>query len=293
MSKKEEPDMKRLFAILIALALLLGQTAVLAEGTAEATEGIRVGDYLTFGTWEQDNNKPNGTEPIEWLVLEVQGSKALVISRYGLVHTRYSTGNGSQTWYNSNIRGMLNDDFFYGAFTEEERAAAREVQRRLQLVIDGNNDGIWDWDLSDESTESVFWSDRAEQLLGLEQGGLGGSFDVFRSMLLPEDRDEFNKALRRHLMFGEAFDLELRARAGAAADGEGELRHFRICGKAKRDESNRPVRMAGSLSDITDRNLTLDEAEERARVYYAQGHDAEVRDEETEESVMLLTHDND
>ena len=123
MSKKEEPDMKRLFAILIALALLLGQTAVLAEGTAEATEGIRVGDYLTFGTWEQDNNKPNGTEPIEWLVLEVQGSKALVISRYGLVHTRYSTGNGSQTWYNSNIRGMLNDDFFYGAFTEEERAA--------------------------------------------------------------------------------------------------------------------------------------------------------------------------
>ena len=143
--------------------------------------------------------------------------------------------------------------------TEEERAAAREVQRRLQLVIDGNNDGIWDWDLSDESTESVFWSDRAEQLLGLEQGGLGGSFDVFRSMLLPEDRDEFNKALRRHLMFNEAFDLELRARTGAADDGEGELRHFRICGKAKRDESNRPVRMAGSLADITDRKAKEEE----------------------------------
>lgn len=49
---------------------------------------------------------------------------------------------------------------------------------------------------------------------------------------------------------------------------------------------------AGIFSEYTDRNIeTLEEAEARARAYFAQGHDAEVRDEETEESMILLIHE--
>ena len=34
-------------------------------------EYYQVGDVITFGTYEQDNNLENGAEPIEWQVLEV------------------------------------------------------------------------------------------------------------------------------------------------------------------------------------------------------------------------------
>ena len=37
---------------------------------------VKVGDYIKFGAYEQDNNTSNGKEDIEWLVLEVKDGKA-------------------------------------------------------------------------------------------------------------------------------------------------------------------------------------------------------------------------
>ena len=151
------------------------------------------------------------------------------------------------------------------ALNAAERAAAEELQNRLELVIDGNDAGIWDCDLSSGDEGDVFWSDRAHALLHVDQGDLGNSFDVLRRMMVPEDRDEFNKALRRHLMYNAPFNVEVRAVVGASGDYAGELRHFRICGKAKRGEDGRPMRMAGSISDITDRKNKEEELFRSAR----------------------------
>lgn len=43
-------------------------------------KNLSVGDIIKFGVYEQDNNTDNGEEEIEWLVLEVSGGKALVVS---------------------------------------------------------------------------------------------------------------------------------------------------------------------------------------------------------------------
>ena len=45
---------------------------------------IEAGDLFTLGTYEQDRNLTNGTEDIRWIVLDVQGSKALLLSEYVL-----------------------------------------------------------------------------------------------------------------------------------------------------------------------------------------------------------------
>ena len=47
-------------------------------------KNIIVGDYISFGSYEQDNDVTNGKEPIEWLVLDVQEGKAKILSRYAL-----------------------------------------------------------------------------------------------------------------------------------------------------------------------------------------------------------------
>ena len=84
---------------------------------------VQVGDTITFGTWEQDNDQRNGAEPIEWIVLEIRGDRALVISRFGLVNAKYMNSANGQVWANSALRATLNYDFYNAAFTDAEKAA--------------------------------------------------------------------------------------------------------------------------------------------------------------------------
>ncbi len=81
-----------------------------------------VGDYITFGTYEKDNDTSNGKEDIEWQVLEVQEDRILVISQYCLDVQPYNTTDESVTWETCTLRSWLNNDFFIEAFSEEEQA---------------------------------------------------------------------------------------------------------------------------------------------------------------------------
>ena len=84
---------------------------------------VKAGDIITFGHYEQDNNTGNGKEPIEWLVLDVQGDRALVISRYGLDCKPYNTNYAQVTWENCSLRKWLNGEFLNEAFGLKEQAA--------------------------------------------------------------------------------------------------------------------------------------------------------------------------
>ena len=88
----------------------------------EQLKAAKVGDYVTFGTYEQDNDNANGKENVEWLVLEVKEGKALIISKHALDCRPYNTLWGKVTWANSTIRKWLNDTFLHTAFSSAERA---------------------------------------------------------------------------------------------------------------------------------------------------------------------------
>ncbi len=82
---------------------------------------VNVGDYITFGSYEQDNNTGNGKEAIEWLVLDVKDGKALVISKYALDCQPYYPTKSDTTWEECTLRQWLNDDFFNAAFSQAEK----------------------------------------------------------------------------------------------------------------------------------------------------------------------------
>lgn len=87
----------------------------------EKLKVAKVGDYVFFGAYEQDNNTSNGKEDIEWLVLEVKDGKALVISKYALDCQQYSTSSTAVTWETCTLRKWLNSNFLGSAFTADER----------------------------------------------------------------------------------------------------------------------------------------------------------------------------
>ena len=88
----------------------------------EQLKAAKVGDYVTFGTYEQDNDNANGKENIEWLVLEVKEGKVLLISKNALDCRSYNTLWAKTTWSTCAIRKWLNDAFLNTAFNSAERA---------------------------------------------------------------------------------------------------------------------------------------------------------------------------
>ena len=99
----------------------------LPAGKVLKAEDVAVGNMIVFGSYEQDNNPGNGPEPVEWLVLDVQDGKALLLSRYGLDAREYHTEREGVTWETSELRAWLNYDFQSTAFSAEERAAILTV----------------------------------------------------------------------------------------------------------------------------------------------------------------------
>ncbi len=76
-----------------------------------------VGDVVSFGSYEQDNNLSNGKEPILWKVLSVSNGKALLLSEYALDYLQYhNVGQYTVTWETCSLRAWLNNDFYNSAF---------------------------------------------------------------------------------------------------------------------------------------------------------------------------------
>ena len=107
---------------------LLAQDPILACHTAKK------GDRISYGHYEQDNDLSNGTEPIEWLVLERLDDQLLLLSSEGLDGKPYHTVPFAEiTWENCTLRSWLNEDFLNTAFLPDERAF-------IPAVINQNKD---------------------------------------------------------------------------------------------------------------------------------------------------------
>lgn len=91
-----------------------------AQGEKFAT--ATVGSSVLWGKYEQDNNKANGNEAIEWLVLAKEKNRLLVISRYALDCKPYNRSDSNMTWEKCTLRSWLNKDFLDAAFSSEEQS---------------------------------------------------------------------------------------------------------------------------------------------------------------------------
>ena len=82
-----------------------------------------VGDNVFFGRYEQDNDTADGKEEIEWIVLAIEGDKALLISRYVLDQQEFASEKANDTWETSDLRAWLNGTFINAAFNQGQQDA--------------------------------------------------------------------------------------------------------------------------------------------------------------------------
>lgn len=97
------------------------------ETTPEPTKPkiqYQIGDIITFGAYTQDSR---GSSPIEWIILDIDNEKMLVISRYALDQQKYNAKDTDVTWKTSSIRQWLNGTFYNAAFTAEDQNRIEKV----------------------------------------------------------------------------------------------------------------------------------------------------------------------
>ena len=133
-------------------------------------------------------------------------------------------------------------------------------QERYLLVGCAINDGVWDWNiLTDEEYLSARW----KAILGYAEDEVPNLKSSFLNLLHPDDKAAVVEATRAHLEEHKPYALDYRLRCK-----NGDYRWVQSCGQAIYDAANRPTRMIGAVTDISERKRTeeaLAQSQERYR----------------------------
>jgi anti-anti-sigma factor len=124
-------------------------------------------------------------------------------------------------------------------------AALRRSEARYRLFAEASNEGVWFWNIREDTVE---WSDRMLQMIGVRREAWGGTFASFFERVHPDDRAALQAALRAHLEERRPFEVEYRLR-----HEDGEYRDVFARGMAERDDKGVPFQMAGGATDITEK----------------------------------------
>lgn len=130
----------------------------------------------------------------------------------------------------------------------------RDTVRRLNLLLDATSDGYWDRDLPADRT---YLSPQAVRILEMDESNVEPNA-AFTTSLHPDDLPALHEAVVGCLAGDrERIDVEARFRRR-----EGGWRWLHVRGKvAERDAAGKPVRLAGAVNDIDERQRLRSELE--------------------------------
>ncbi|MCR5769056.1 MAG: DUF6273 domain-containing protein [Lachnospiraceae bacterium] len=152
--------MKTGFRKAVMVLLMLMICLITSVGSLQANAAsydFKAGDIVTFGSYEQDDNKENGKEPIEWIVLSNDDSQLFLLSKYALTEKVIDDGKDFDgTWAGSDLRKWLNSDFIDEAFAEAEEY----VIAQTELSDTGTTDKVFLLSYDETSKmENIFYTD--------------------------------------------------------------------------------------------------------------------------------------
>src|SRR5262245_22928399 len=137
----------------------------------------------------------------------------------------------------------------------------RVSEQRYALAARGANDGLWDWDVV---AGRAYYSPRLHEILGLDDGDLGTVPEALFERVVDGDREQVRAYLQARIARQRRkFACECRVRHPAAGERWTAWRGLIVYGDGK------PLRLVGSLHDITERKVAeaaLREREERLRI---------------------------
>lgn len=135
--------------------------------------------------------------------------------------------------------------------------ALRLSKERFELVTRATSDAIWDWTLA---TDEIWWNEGFQKLFGYNADDVTGDISSWSSRLHPEDSDRVIQDIHRLIESGKhnwVDEYRFKRKDGTYASVIDR-------GYVVYDHENQPVRMLGSMMDVTERKSLEDQLTHQA-----------------------------
>jgi diguanylate cyclase (GGDEF)-like protein/PAS domain S-box-containing protein len=167
---------------------------------------------------------------------------------------------GEEVWFAATVSPMAEDQVICVARDMTERKEAEEALRKSEANLAEAQRlahvGSWEWDLR---TGEIFWSDEVFRIYGIEPKEFIPDFERLVGVVHPDDRELLRSKIDGALHQGEPYDFEHRI---VRPNGEERVVHRRA--EVVRGEDSEPLRMVGTVHDVTERKALEEQLQRQA-----------------------------
>ncbi|MBI4690518.1 MAG: PAS domain-containing protein [Nitrospirae bacterium] len=158
--------------------------------------------------------------------------------------------------------------------TQQSEAGLRDAQRIAHL-------GNWDWDIVNNI---LYWSDEIYRIFGLEPQEFGSTYEGFLNSVHPDDREFVKNSVDKALYEKMPYSIDHRI---VLPDTTKRIVHEQA--EVTFDENGKPIKMAGTVQDITERKKLAEQLRE-----YSQHLEEKVKErtKELEDVNLAIQADN-
>ncbi len=184
---------------------------------------------------------------LDTFINQVNTHQPSVMQEFRIIDTE-----GKIKWFSFLSTLMIKDGQFVGqsgvAQDVTERKLAEDALRKGQKMLARTENiahlGSWEWEIANDK---VTWSEELFRIFQLDPNDKAPSWAEHSKLYHAEDFKKLRKFVEAAVTNGTPYELELRA-----LRKDGEARIFQARGFAEMGSNGKPVRLFGSLHDITE-----------------------------------------
>jgi PAS domain S-box-containing protein len=144
--------------------------------------------------------------------------------------------------------------------------------------------GNWEWDIP---ANRLWWSDEVYHIFGLEPFLFGITYDVFLSYIHPDDRKFVEESINKSLSEGKEYNIDYRL-----IRPDGTERIILVKAEVTYDANHKPIKMAGTVYDITEQKQAENEIRENQQALRTLAAELQLAEERERRRIAQDLHDS-